>query len=80
MSNEFANFINKQTGTVVYLPAHYAELFPNELELTDKDVECVDCNTPEPDVAEPPVETAEVPTEIAITEPARRSRRTNSSE
>lgn len=79
MSNGFSNFINTQTGEVVYLPTHYAELFPNELELTDKEVECVDCNTPDApevaDEAEATVEPFSAPTEVALTEPAKRTRR-----
>ncbi len=78
MSNEFCNFINTQTGEVVYLPAHYADLF-DTLVPTDQDVECTDCITPDPEevaLAEQPVEQSEdIPVTLAITEPARRSRR-----
>lgn len=78
MSNEFRNFINTQTGEVVSLPAHYVDLF-DTLVPTDEDVECTTCNTPDPEevaVAEEPVEQSEdIPTTLAITEPARRSRR-----
>lgn len=82
MSNEFANFVNKQTGEVVYLPKHYETLFPETLELTDADVECTTCNLPEQDLPEEEVAPEEepfvAPTEIDITEPAKRSRRRNS--
>lgn len=73
MSNEFCNFINTQTGEVVYLPAHYADLF-DTLVPTDQDVECTDCVTP--DSAEQPVkQSVDIPVSLAITEPAKRSGR-----
>lgn len=75
MTKGFSNFKNKATGLVVTLPSHYAELFPDSLELTDEDVECVDCNLPEKDEAAPPEESAAAPIELSFTEPARRSRR-----
>lgn len=82
MSNEFANFVNTQTGEVVRLPAHYVDLF-DTLELTDADVECVDCNLPEPLQEEgeevPTDEPFAAPVELSITEPARRSRRSQRS-
>ena len=83
MSNEFRNFKNKATDQVVYLPAHYGDLFPESLEPTDEDVECVTCNTPDPEevaIAEEPVEQSdEVPTSLSITEPAKRTRRNSDS-
>lgn len=82
MTDGFSNFKNKATGEVVYLPTHYADLFPDTLELTDEDVECTTCNLPdEPvDEAEPPVEPFSAPVEIDIAEPARRSRRSRNSD
>lgn len=81
MTNGFSNFKNKATGQNVTLPSHYAELFPDSLELTDEDVECVDCNLPERDEAEaqsePTEETSVAPTSLSITEPAKRTRRTD---
>jgi hypothetical protein len=77
MTNGFSNFKNKATDQIVTLPSHYAELFPDTLELTDEDVECVDCNVPERDEADPPEETAVAPTSLSITEPAKRTRRTD---
>ena len=81
MTKGFSNFINIQTGEVVSLPSHYATLFAGTLELTDKDVECVDCNTPEPEVLEaaeqPSEEPFSAPVDVAITEPAKRTRRTS---
>lgn len=82
MSNEFAHFRNTQTGKIVKLPRHYDGLF-DTLELTEEDVECTDCNTPdapeneeEARAAEQPAEEPFVaPTTLAITEPARRERR-----
>lgn len=79
MSNEFSNFKSKNTGEIVSLPSHYADLFPDVLELTDEDVECTDCSTPnEPETLEPTQPLAEPDVElqpIDITEPAKRPRR-----
>lgn len=81
MTGQFRNFKNKATGQIVRLPAHYETLFADSLELTDEDVECVDCNTPDaPDLEadnEPTEVSAEVPMTLAITEPAKRSTRRN---
>lgn len=74
MSDGFANFINTVTGEVVRLPAHYASLF-DTLELTDQDVDCIDCNVPKEVEAEPTEAPFSAPAEISITEPARRTRR-----
>jgi hypothetical protein len=80
MTKGFSNFKNKATGEVVSLPTHYAELFPDSLELTEEDVECVDCNTPdapdfEPEEAAPSEEPFSNFSTLAISEPAKRTRR-----
>lgn len=90
MTDGFRNFKSTVTGEVVYLPAHYADLF-DTLEPTDEDVECTTCNLPDPSPEEPTqspdtaveplgiVEPAE-PAEATITEPARRSRKRSNSD
>lgn len=82
MSNEFAHFRNTQTGKIVKLPRHYDGLF-DTLELTDEDVECTDCNTPDTPEDEEAAEIAQQPEEtpivastgLSLTEPAKRERR-----
>ena len=82
MTKGFSNFINTVTGEVVTLPSHYDGMF-DTLELTDQDVECTDCNTPDaPEVeaealaAEKPADVPFIaPTALALTEPAKRQRR-----
>lgn len=82
MSNEFAHFRNTMTGEIVKLPRHYDGMF-DTLELTDEDVQCTDCNTPDAPENEEEAAAAEEPADVpfiapaalALTEPAKRERR-----